>query len=172
VPTGWKIVVPMSPAAFASEASSSPTDGPGRYSSGAIGRERRLPHQAPRDADGVGGDLPVLVGCQIVRRDDRRPSDRPSAAGSVPREVGRRLQALTVTAGKRCSGSPNLSSDSGWTWNWMLARSCPDRAGEDAELRGRHGQRAAPAQEIFEPISRAEQRMIGLVQRLHAVETL
>ena len=34
VPTGWKIVVPMSPAALASEASSSPTAGPGRYSSG------------------------------------------------------------------------------------------------------------------------------------------
>ena len=56
------------------------------------------------------------------------------AAGSaersrmVPREVGRRLQALTVMAGKRCSGSPNLSSDSGWTWNSMLARSW---SGED-----------------------------------------
>src|SRR6266404_849015 len=40
------------------------------------------------------------------------------AAGSrarsriVPREVGWRLQALTVIAGKRCKGSPNLSSDS------------------------------------------------------------
>ena len=56
------------------------------------------------------------------------------AAGSaersriVPREVGCRLQALTVTAGKRCRGSPNLSSDSGWTWNWMFARSW---SGED-----------------------------------------
>src|SRR6185437_15226928 len=34
VPTGWKMVVPMSPAAYASEASSSPTDGPGRNSTG------------------------------------------------------------------------------------------------------------------------------------------
>src|SRR6266581_2273021 len=34
VPTGWKIVVPISPAALASEASSSPTVGPGRYSLG------------------------------------------------------------------------------------------------------------------------------------------
>jgi hypothetical protein len=42
---------------------------------------------------------------------------------TVPREVGCRLQALTVIAGKRCRGSPNLSSDSGCTWNWMLARS-------------------------------------------------
>src|SRR6266480_7009243 len=34
VPTGWKIVVPISPAALASEASSSPTAGPGRNSCG------------------------------------------------------------------------------------------------------------------------------------------
>src|SRR4051812_25575407 len=38
-----------------------------------------------------------------------------------PRDVGRRLHTLTVNAGKWCSGSPNLSSDSGWTWNSMLA---------------------------------------------------
>jgi hypothetical protein len=44
-----------------------------------------------------------------------------------PRLVGCRLQTLAVNAGKRCSGSPNLSSDSGCTWNWMLARS-RDRA--------------------------------------------
>jgi hypothetical protein len=34
------------------------------------------------------------------------------------------LQAETVTAGNRCSGSPNRSSDSGWQWNWMFGRSC------------------------------------------------
>ncbi len=55
---------------------------------------------------------------------------RGASAGSaersriVPREVGRRLQAETVTAAKRCSGSPKRSSDKGWTWNWRLARSC------------------------------------------------
>src|ERR1700704_238416 len=32
-----------------------------------------------------------------------------------PRELGRRLHTLGVIAGKLCSGSPNLSSDSGWT---------------------------------------------------------
>ena len=41
-----------------------------------------------------------------------------------PRELGRRLQGLTVTAGNRCSGVPKRSSDKGWTWNWILARSC------------------------------------------------
>ena len=30
---------------------------------------------------------------------------------------------LAVSAGNSCSGSPNLSSESGCTWNWMLARS-------------------------------------------------
>ncbi len=35
---------------------------------------------------------------------------------TVPREVGRRLQTLAVNALKACSGSPNLSSDSGCTW--------------------------------------------------------
>src|SRR5580700_521549 len=34
VPTGWKIVVPTSPAAFTRLASSSPTAAPGRYSCG------------------------------------------------------------------------------------------------------------------------------------------
>ena len=34
VPTGWKIVVPTSPAALTRLASSSPTDSPGRYSTG------------------------------------------------------------------------------------------------------------------------------------------
>src|SRR5260370_399288 len=42
---------------------------------------------------------------------------------TVPREVGCRLHALTVMAGKRCRGSPNLSSESGCTWNWMVAPS-------------------------------------------------
>src|SRR5438093_1104057 len=50
-------------------------------------------------------------------------SDLAERIRTVPRDVGRKLQALTVMAGKRCRGSPNLSSDSGCTWNWMLARS-------------------------------------------------
>src|SRR5258705_382578 len=51
------------------------------------------------------------------------------AAGSAersrtsPRLVGWILHTLAVKAGKVCSGSPKRSSDSGCTWNWMLARS-------------------------------------------------
>src|ERR1700692_4088826 len=53
----------------------------------------------------------------------------PSAAlgdtiSTQPREVGRRLQTLAVKAGKRCSGSPNLSSDSGCTWYSRLDVAC------------------------------------------------
>src|ERR1044072_1323584 len=33
-----------------------------------------------------------------------------------PRLSGRRLQTLAVIAGKEWTGSPNLSSDTGWTW--------------------------------------------------------
>ena len=61
---------------------------------------------------GLGG---AMIGLAAGSR-ERRPT--------VPRDVGRRLQALTVIAGKRCRGSPNLSSDSGWMWNSMLERSC------------------------------------------------
>ena len=60
---------------------------------------------------------------EIIRRDRRRLVGLAERMRTVPREVGCRLQALTVMAGKRCRGSPNLSSDSGCTWNWMLARS-------------------------------------------------
>src|SRR5690606_14312923 len=45
-----------------------------------------------------------------------------------PRLVGRRLQTLTVIAGKPCRPAPNLSSDRGWTWNWRVGVAC---SGED-----------------------------------------
>src|SRR3954470_5463883 len=38
-----------------------------------------------------------------------------------PRLVGRRLQTDAVIAGKGWRGSPNLSRESGWTWNSTLA---------------------------------------------------
>src|SRR5438067_10472392 len=41
-----------------------------------------------------------------------------------PRELGRRLQTLGVIAGKLCSGSPNLSSDSGCTCHSMFGDGC------------------------------------------------
>src|SRR5712692_7288849 len=37
-----------------------------------------------------------------------------------PREEGRRLHTLGVIGGKQCSGSPNLSSDSGCTCHSMF----------------------------------------------------
>src|SRR3954463_3512280 len=41
-----------------------------------------------------------------------------------PRELGRRLHTLGVMAGKLCSGSPNLSSESGCTCHSMLEVGC------------------------------------------------
>src|SRR5437867_11006941 len=41
-----------------------------------------------------------------------------------PRLVGRRLHTDGVIAGKRCSGEPNLSSDSGCTCHSMFADGC------------------------------------------------
>src|SRR5204863_2144488 len=42
-----------------------------------------------------------------------------------PRELGRRLHTLGVIAGKLCSGSPNLSSESGCTCHSMFALGSP-----------------------------------------------
>src|ERR1700759_999905 len=103
---------------------------------------------------------------------------------TVPREVGCRLQALTVMAGNRCKGSPNLSSDSGCTWNWILARSrwewergkmprwggAPVRGpGEKAEVGRRHGQGPGSAKNVIEPHQAAPHvGVIGFVERAHA----
>src|ERR1700740_2464327 len=93
---------------------------------------------------------------------------------TVPREVGCRLQALTVIAGKRCSGSPNLSSDSGCTWNWILARArYGSERGKMASLRRRHGQRSTAAEGVIEPHQAAtDQRVIGFVQRADALDLI
>lgn len=76
-PTGWKIVVPISPAAFANDASSSPTDRAEIFLR-MIGCERVLFHQAPRDANGVGGNLTVV----------RRCTDNSCDGGSLIRCIG------------------------------------------------------------------------------------
>ena len=100
----------------------------------------------------------------------RRRSAR--AQPHEPRLVGCRLQTLAVKAGNLCSGSPKRSSDSGCTWNCRLARSWSRiGAGEQAELRRRHGQGSAPEQRIFgQHAARAERRMVALVERLDAVD--
>src|SRR5258707_6954860 len=41
-----------------------------------------------------------------------------------PRELGRKLHTLGVIAGKLCSGSPNLSSESGCTCHSMFGLRC------------------------------------------------
>jgi len=64
VPTGWKMVVPTSPAAFIRLASSSPTAAPGRYSCGA----------KPRSA-----------GCATMRRTVRSESAATRRSSSVER---------------------------------------------------------------------------------------
>ena len=144
VPTGWKMVVPMSPAAFARDASSSPTPRQGReIFARTVFLQHRLLHQPPRGADRVRGDAAVLVGREIIRRDHCASSSFAERMRTVPREVGRRLQALTVIA-QWWRGSPNLSSDSGCTWNWMLARSRGSvRARKNTELRRRPPGRAS-----------------------------
>ena len=60
--------------------------------------QRGLAHQAAGDADGVGGDAAVGLGVQVVGRDDRGGGGSDERRRITPREVGRRLQAATVTA--------------------------------------------------------------------------
>ena len=91
-----------------------------------------------------------------------------------PRESGRRLQTLGVMAGNVCSGSPNLSSDSGCTCHSMfavgLARIAP---AECAKLGRRHRERPGLEYRILERHRRfSEQAVRALVQRrgvLHLV---
>ena len=85
----------------------------------------------------------------------------------MPRLVGRRLATLVVKAAKSCSGSPNLSSDKRLHMKLDIgALLMRIGAREGAELRGRHGQRAAPSQRVIDPHQRAiDQRLVGLVQR-------
>ena len=69
----------------------------------------RWRHQAPGHADGVGGDAAVFLGVEIVGLDHRLvATDRPSGGGCVPREVGRRLQALTVIGREAVQGIAEL----------------------------------------------------------------
>jgi hypothetical protein len=97
-------------------ASSSPTgSGPGRIFLRAIAGQAGWAIRRRVQADGIGGHLPVGFGGEVVGRNDGRHRGSGLSMRTSPREVGLRLQALTVMAGKVCNGSPNLSSDSGWT---------------------------------------------------------
>ena len=66
---------------------------------GVICGERRLTHDLPRQTERVDRNLPVLVGRQIIGRNQGLD--------------GRRLQTLAVKAPKGWRPSPHLSSDSG-----------------------------------------------------------
>ncbi len=76
---------------------------------------------------------------------------------------------LDVKALNRCSGSPNLSRDSGCVWISTLAVACVGRrAREAAELAGRHRERPGPEQGVLEAHrGLAEQAVHALVQRHH-----
>ena len=149
VPTGWKMVVPMSPAAFASS-SSLWNSGPGRNSSGRYLASAGGDDDVAGDADGVGRHLPVVGGGEVVRPDLGMRRGSGAVMRTQPRLVGRRLATLAVKAGNGSSGSPNLGSVSGCMWYWRLGVSRPGRTCEGAELRGRHGHRPALHQEILE----------------------
>ena len=136
----------------------------------AIPRQRRLLHQPPRDADGVGGDLAVFAGRQIVRRDHRRlvgcgranphgaARGRPQVAGADG-DRGKAMQGIAELVERQ---RLHVELDVG-------ALAGRVRAGEDAELRRRHGQGPAAAERIVEAHQSApDQRVIGLVQRAHA----
>ena len=83
-----------------------------------------------------------------------------------PRLVGWRLATDGVIALNLCSGSPNLSSESGCTCHSMFAdRSRRIAPGEGAELRRGHRQRAGLEQQVLQPHGRlTEQRVHALVQ--------
>jgi hypothetical protein len=70
VPTGWKMVVAMSPASRASS-SSLWNCAPGLTSVGCEGLHGGLCHDAARDPQGFGGDPAVGLGAQVVGRNRR-----------------------------------------------------------------------------------------------------
>jgi hypothetical protein len=74
----------------------------------------------------------------------------------VPRDEGRRLQALTVIAGKAVQRIAELVERQRLDVKLDVGALLPRiGAREDAELRRRHGQRPAPAKRYSSPISRA-----------------
>ena len=83
---------------------------------GPVARQRGRGDDAADELQRIGGDPAVFApppDSSARSRAARR--GRRSPHGSLPRLAGRRLHTLAVIAGKSCSGSPNLSSESGWT---------------------------------------------------------
>ena len=130
-------------------------------------RQRRLRHDAAGQADRLRGDAAVLIGRQIIRLDRRR--------------VGRIARAQPHMA---AAGRPQIGDAGGEGGKGVQRLAEPVErqrldvklqigaflvgvgAGEQAELRRRHGQRPAPEQRIFrEHAGKAERRVIALVER-------
>ena len=123
VPTGWKMVVAMSPAAFAS-ASSPSTSGPRLELLGLVAGQRRLGGDPAGQADRVGGDPAVGLRGQVVRPDRRRvegfgapqvdppPALRPQIADAGG-EGGEGVQARRPAARSRAAGYGIPGSASG-----------------------------------------------------------
>ena len=101
---------------------------PGRYSSGGSARAPARRQMRRVSSHAVAATCRSSVD-EIVRL-DRRARARIGGA-DAHRAAARRPEvadADAVKAGKECSGSPNLSRDSGWMWYCRLARRVRDRA--------------------------------------------
>jgi hypothetical protein len=84
-------------------------------------RQRRLRHDAPRDAQRIGGHLAVFVGAQVVGGDGGRVLKLRAAEGDRAPARGVEVAHAGGEGGTVCSGSPNASRLSGCTWYSMLA---------------------------------------------------
>ena len=149
VPTGWKIVVPMSPAAFANS-SSLWSSGPGRYSSGWKRRRAFGRHDAAGQPDRIDRHPPVLFGAEVVELDRgvgarlRAPDPDMSAAGraQVAHRGGEGREGMQRLA--------ELVQAQGLDVILQIGRVEAGIApGETAELGGCGGHRPAPEQGIF-----------------------
>ena len=136
-----------------------------------VGLQGVLLHQAARDTDGICSDPPVFVGREIIGSDDRlgdgigRAQPDGSARGRLQvagahRYGGKAMQGIAELVERQ---RLHVELD---VRPFVVGRGL----GEDAELRGRHGERALLEQGIFRAHQRpADQRMVGLVQRLDAM---
>ena len=118
----------------------------------------------------IGGDAPVLVGGQIVRLDRRRGGGIGGLEPDV--SAARRLHVGDARGERRERVQRLAEAIERQRLDMILQVGALARrigARDDAELRRRHGQRAAAAQRIVEEnLGAAEHRRVHLVQRLDA----
>ncbi len=82
----------------------------------AIARKRGLRHDAPHMGDGARRHLPVTRRGEIVRVNHRLIRRIARAQGDPPPAFGPQMADRGGEGRKGCRSSPNLSSESGWTW--------------------------------------------------------